>query len=172
MFATLIVFYSSGLWRQEFEKHVSAVLPLNYRRLRPPGIEPGIADYDVVPQAFATDQTNAGDKRSESLLCLPSLTTKERDSNPRASMYSRRHSPANPSGRQEQDRDTDLNRIVVPNSIRPLTNQTLIASMAATQWSGSSSPAEKAAITSNTWSEKPPILSMSSRSVACVVEPG
>jgi hypothetical protein len=49
---------------------------------RLPGIEPGIAAYNVVPLAFATDQPNAGDKKSESLLCLPSLTTEERGSNP------------------------------------------------------------------------------------------
>ncbi len=49
---------------------------------RPPGIEPGIADYECSSSGIRHRPANAGDKRSESLLCLPSLTTKERGSNP------------------------------------------------------------------------------------------
>lgn len=44
-----------------------------------------------------------------------------------------------------------------------------ISSITPTQWLGCSVPAAKCDSSSNTWSEKPPMLRMSSRSEACVV---
>jgi hypothetical protein len=44
-------------WRQELEKHISAVLPLNYSRLRGrPELNRELQIMNVVPLAFATDQ--------------------------------------------------------------------------------------------------------------------
>ncbi len=154
---------TAGLWR-------CARLLLSYGRLRArPDSNREPLLLNVVPLAFATDFPNTGDKRSESSLSS-AVEAEERGSNPPS------HHVLPPAFTSKVKRPTNFIRDifwhVVPNSIRPLLTQTAIASMAATQWSGSSLPAEKAAITSNTWSEKPPIFRMSFRSTAWVVAPG
>ena len=57
---------------------------------------------------------------------------------------------------------------VVPPAFGPSLH-TATDSTRAIQWSASSCPEANAEITSNTWSEKPPMFRMSSRSTACVV---
>ena len=144
---------------------------LSYRTAKArPGLEPGTSRLNVVPPAFAagfrvwrqsltrasqsTFEGKPGTGVEPALPCTPAgirqPTSEEADKTTGETQHFSRCSPFR-------------------HSAPSFSSYSLTVSIRATQWSASSLPEANAEITSNTWSEKPPIFRMSSRSAACVV---